>query len=92
MKKAGELLAMLIRRWTSKTPKGAKVTSTVLGIIGAGALVTLAIPTGLPVWATVGIALVAATSSAYEKLKTTDEKTTVLQDYNKIYPAKSKRK
>ena len=89
MKKAGEFFAMLLRRWTANTPKRAKVTSAVMAVIGGAALITLAIPTGLPVWVTLGIGIVAATSSAYEQLKTTDSKT-LKQDYRKIYPAKNK--
>ena len=78
MKKAAQLLAMLIRRWTSKTPKTAKTVQIIMGIVGTAAWVALAIPSlGLSAWLTVPIGLIAYTSTAYEQLKDESNETVI---------------
>ena len=92
MKKAGEFIAMLVRRWGSKTPERAKWTQVAIGILGTGAVVILSVPSlGLPVWASIGVGLVAATAMSYEQVK--DESTkTIQEETREIYPRKVKHK
>lgn len=75
MKKAGEFLAMLLRRWDSKTPKRARITQVVVGVIGAAAWVALAVPTlGLSMWITIPAGIIASGSTAYQQLRTNEDK------------------
>lgn len=90
MRKAGKILAILLRRWTSKTPKQSKITQIIMGVVGSAALITLSIPSlGLPVWAGIGIGIVAATSSAYEQLKDNSNET-VVEETKKILKTRDK--
>lgn len=78
MKKAGKFIAMLIRRWGSKTPKRAKIISIIIGTLGTSAVIVLSIPSlGLPLWLSIGVGLVAATSLAYEQAKDESNKTII---------------
>ena len=90
MKKVGEFIAMLIRRWVSKTPKSARITQIVVGVLGSAAVIILSIPSlGLPLWASVGVGIVAATSMAYEQVKD-DSDETVVRETKKIFEGKRK--
>jgi len=78
MNKAAQFFAMLLRRWKAKTPKGARVKQYVIGGAGTVAFIALSIPSlGLPVWASIGVSLVAATSMAYEQLKDDSDETVI---------------
>ena len=91
MDKAAQILAILIKRWTSKTPKGAKIMQVIMGIVGSCAFVTLSIPSlGLPVWASLGVGLIAYTSTAYEQLKTTNKDETLWKETKHLFPNKTK--
>jgi cytochrome c-type biogenesis protein CcmH/NrfG len=90
LKKVGEFIAMLIRRWVSKTPKSARITQIVVGVLGSAAVIILSIPSlGLPLWASVGVGIVAATSMAYEQVKD-DSDETVVRETKKIFEGKRK--
>jgi len=81
---------MLIRRWVSKTPKSARITQIVVGVLGSAAVIILSIPSlGLPLWASVGVGIVAATSMAYEQVKD-DSDETVVRETKKIFEGKRK--
>ncbi|MFK5971271.1 MAG: hypothetical protein QM487_14290 [Candidatus Marithrix sp.] len=89
MDKAGKFIAMLIKRFWAKTPKSARVTQYVVGGFGTAAIVALSIPSlGLPLWASIGVGLVAATSMAYEQIKDESDKT-VIQESKKIFQDKT---
>jgi len=78
MKTAGKFVAMLLRRWGSKTPKRAKTTQYIVAGIGTTAFIVLSIPSlGLPIWASLGVGLLAATSIAYEQIKDETNKTVI---------------
>ena len=88
MDKAGKFLAILLRRWGSKTPKRAKTTSTIVAIGGTLAVVVLSIPTlGLPVWASISVGVVAATSIAYQQAKD-ESNETIIEETKKILQTK----
>ena len=90
MKKAGQFFAMLLRRWVSKTPRQARIKQYIIGGVGSIAFIALSIPSlGLPVWASIGIGIIAATSMAYEQVK--DESSeTVVKETKKIFQSKNK--
>ena len=75
MNKLSEILALLVKRWSSKSPKRNKVVTNVAGIISVIGGVSLLIPVTYPFWAIAGIttltgaATIIATGS---KLTTTD--------------------
>jgi len=90
MKNVGKFMAMLLKRWTSKTPKRSKVTQIVVGVVGSAAFITLSIPSlGLPLWASLGVGVVAATSMAYEQIKD-ESNETVIADTKKIFQTDNK--
>jgi len=90
MKNAGKFFAMLLRRWGSKTPKRARLTQVVIGVVGSAAIITLSIPSlGLPLWASLGVGLVAATSMAYEQVKD-ESNETVFKESQQIFQSVDK--
>jgi len=92
MKDAGEFFAMLLKRWKSTTPKGAKIKQYIIGGVGTAAFIVLSIPSlGLPVWASLAVGVVAATSVAYEQVKDESDKT-VIQETKEMFPNQDKRK
>jgi cytochrome c-type biogenesis protein CcmH/NrfG len=92
MKDAGRFFAMLLERWKSKTPKGARIKQYIISGAGTAAFIVLSIPSlGLPLWVSIAVGVVAATSVAYEQVKDESDET-VVQETKKIFKVKTESK
>jgi hypothetical protein len=92
MKDAGRFFAMLLERWKSKTPKGARIKQYIISGVGTAAFIVLSIPSlGLPVWVSLTVGVIAATSVAYEQIKDESDET-VVQETKKIFKVKTESK